>query len=207
MGEKLRWNMTLPNGEKLRWDMGPQYKWDGEVPDNPNPPQPMPDPENRVSSEITNTTLAAILQKIGEAEALLSGILITLTDEERKHLLKLGPTLPAFDQGASQDMQTSPQFIPDWVTPAETAKDIAIYNPLGQIEQRLATFQRKVEDTMMEVGHEIRTDTNAYYENVKGAAKRRVPGAQTVVDHLAPLYPNRRRRRSSGSSGTGSGTP
>ncbi len=198
MGEKLRWNMTLPNGEPLRWGMGPQFQWNGDVPANLNPPEPMPDPDNQVSAEIPAATLTSILAKIAEAEALLDGLLITLTDDERIHALKLGPTLPSFDQGAWQDMQTSPQFVPDWVAPVETGKDVALYSPLGQIEQRLESFQRKVEDTLMQTGHEIRKGTGAYYENVKAAAKRGVPGAQPVVDHLAPLYPARRGRRPGG---------
>lgn len=29
--------MTLPNGQPLRWDMGPEYTWDGNVPESAYP--------------------------------------------------------------------------------------------------------------------------------------------------------------------------
>ena len=37
MPEPLRWDMTLPNGQPLRWDMGPEYTWDGDIPNSAYP--------------------------------------------------------------------------------------------------------------------------------------------------------------------------
>ena len=65
MADPLRFDMILPDGQPLRWDMGPEYRWDGNVPENLQPKTPMQ--QNDISITVTAQAEADVLAK---AEAL-----------------------------------------------------------------------------------------------------------------------------------------
>jgi hypothetical protein len=90
MGEKLRWNMTLPNGEKLRWGMGPQFKWNGDVPDNLNPQPPPRMPQNLITATLSATLAAELLADLAALKAKQAAFLLALSPEAKKELMKMG---------------------------------------------------------------------------------------------------------------------
>src|SRR5882672_4352972 len=99
MPEPLRWDMTLPNGEPLRWD-SPQFVWDGFVPENLNPNQPMQ--QNLNSTAITQTQEDAIITKAGELRALIEAVTVAVPDDRRADLFRLGGGRMMYDQKCDQ---------------------------------------------------------------------------------------------------------
>lgn len=177
MPTPLLWNQP-----GLLWDT-PGVLWNGTA----ATPNPMPN-DNRVSAEITAANLTAILTKIAEIKALLP-FLLNLTKDERIQLPKLGPASLAFDEAVAQYMASAPTLIPPFVSAAEVAKDRALRLQLATIWRELSKLCEMVDDTRMLVGSEIWLAALSYYQMARQAAKRDVPGADTVYDDLKQRFP------------------
>lgn len=84
-------------------------------------------------------------------------------------------------------------------TQAEAANDLVFYDQvepfIGQLLQVLEIYQ----DTQQVAGSEAYTWTRVLYNTAQDAAANLVPGADAVVDDLAPLF--------EGQGGPGGGTP
>src|SRR4051812_39422666 len=123
MPEPLRWDMTLPNGQPLRYDMGPDFRWDGNVPEYLYPPNPMNDPNNKVSiviSDADKTMLLGHLQAVIDYFADKGPALTALQrrmqsiGEERASMLDVFPA----------EMNANASFRPSWISMPEVAKDV-----------------------------------------------------------------------------------
>lgn len=189
MAEPLRYGMTLPNGQPLRWNMGPQFVWGGNVPNNLYPPYVMSD-NNRLSITISDADKAAILAAIQTIRTKLP-FLLTLSDSERGELLKLGDKSKGYDAKCAAYMASHPQFIPHGVDAAETAKDRAALIPMMEIYSAYFPLGRDIESTMMIFGHEIMVANNGYYQSVKLSAKMHMPEAEPIYNDLKERYPGR----------------
>lgn len=157
--------------------------WDG-VAQNTNP-HPMPD-NNRIST----ADKAGVLAAIATIRTKLP-FLITLTDEERQGLSKLGDRTVDFDEKCALGMASHPELIPGYVIVAELLKDRALRTVLLEIFGLLNDLHQQVEDTLTELGHEIYVDDLSFYSAVREAARRGLPGAENLLDELASRFPGR----------------
>lgn len=186
MADALTWDSTS-NGTPLTWD-SPALTWDGAMPDTPsNPPIHMPN-DNRISAEVTAANVTAIMTKFTEINALLP-FLINLTKEERISLPKLGPASLAFDERCTSYMATAPNLIPPFVDEAEVGKDRALRLVLADLLREAKKLCEKLDDTLMLVGNEIWLADLSFYQTVRQAARRDVPGADTIYDDLRARFP------------------
>ena len=109
----------------LTWDSpglffdSPGLTWDGAAP-NPNP-HPMPD-DNRLSITLSAADKADVLAAIVTIHAKLP-FLLTLTDEERQGLAKLGDRTLDFDEKCALGMAMHPELVPGYVIVAKVIKD------------------------------------------------------------------------------------
>ena len=96
MSTPLTWDTELP----LTWD-SEALTCDGDAPEPPTPPNPsMPDPNNIVPAIITPEMLTSVLAKYDAIETELTTVLIALSEQERLRRLRVGTTVPPFDQAA-----------------------------------------------------------------------------------------------------------
>lgn len=144
--------------------------------------------DNRISAEVTAANKTAIMTKITEIGALLP-FLINLTKDERIQLPKLGASSLAFDEQCASYMATAPNLIPPFVTAAEVTKDRALRMVLSDVFRELKKLCEKVDDSLMLVGSEIWMADLSFYQTVRQAARRDVPGADTIYDDLKERFP------------------
>ncbi|MBK8093997.1 MAG: hypothetical protein IPK32_19005 [Verrucomicrobiaceae bacterium] len=154
--------------------------------------------DNRISAEVTAANKTAIMTKITEIGALLP-FLINLTKEERITLPKLGATSLAFDEQCASYMATAPNLIPPFVDTAEVTKDRNLRVVLADILRETCKLCEKLDDSLMLVGSEIWLADLSFYQTVRQAARRDVPGADTIYDEPEGALPRPSRR----SRGTG----
>lgn len=172
----------------LVWDDADSLVWDGDVPNQtPNTPTTMPN-DNRISAEVTAANKTVILTKIAEIKALLP-FLINLTKAERITLPKLGPASLAFDEQCGSYMASAPNLVPPFVTPAEVAKDRALRLVLADLFREAKKLCEQLDDTLLLVGSEVWMADISFYQTVKQAARRDVPGSDTVYDDLKMRFP------------------
>jgi hypothetical protein len=146
--------------------------------------------DNRISASITAADIAAILTKIQEIRGLLP-FMISLSDEGRKTIPKLGDKTMGFHEKAQGYMVTNPDFIPGFTDMAEVNKDAALRAQLMQVYPELKTLFDAFEDTLMVVGSELYMADLAYYQSVKQASKRNRAGAQVIYNDLAARFPGK----------------
>ncbi|MDZ4402145.1 hypothetical protein [Prosthecobacter sp.] len=158
--------------------------WDGTAP-TPNPHTTM---DNRISATLSPTDKATILTKVGEIQALLP-FLLNLTTDEKSALPKMSAIRDGMDEVFAQEMAAHPELVPGFVDMTELAKDRALRTPLRDLHQQICALCEGIEDTLTAAGVDTYMAYLSFYNNVKQAAKRNVPGANTVHENLKRFFP------------------
>lgn len=188
--EPLRYDMILPDGEPLRWDMGPEYVWDGNVPASAYPPIPNPmTTENRLSAELTDANLTAILGHLNAARALMP-FLVSIPMEERNGIAKFGDKSHAFDDKCADYEAQRADLVPAFVSVPETTKDRVLIAKVKTVNAALAQLADDGFCTELVLGGDIADSDKAFYAAVRLAAANNVPGAQAIYEDLKQRYPH-----------------
>jgi len=144
--------------------------------------------DNRISATLSPTDKTTILTKLGEISALLP-FLLNLTAEEKSSLPKMSAIRDGMDEAFSQEMTAHPEMVPNFVDMTEVAKDRALRTALRDLHQQMCALCEGLEDTLTAAGVDTYLAYLSFYNNVKQAAKRNVPGANTVLDNLKRFFP------------------
>lgn len=147
--------------------------------------------DNRISTEITPQKKAAIVAAIQALKTELQGIIINLNVDERQSLPKIGDKTLAFDEKCKAYMTQRPELVPGFVVMAEVNKDRKLVADLMPCLQELAPICEGLEDTIALAYTDIYTADLAFHANVKQAAKRGVPGTDTIYNDLKERFPGR----------------
>lgn len=177
MPEVLTWNA------QYHWN-DPALTWNGFV---PVPPNPMSD-DNRISAALTAQDITDINAAIQTIRTKLP-FLISISNQERREMAKLGDKSMGFDEKCAAYMASNPEFLPGFVVPAEVTKDRALRDLMMQFVPNLMTLCESVDDTVMVVNSELMMADLSYYQNVRQAAKRGRPGADTIYNDLRVRFP------------------
>ena len=159
----------------------------------------MPD-FNRISAELNDQDIADLRALVVTARSKLP-FMIGLTAQERKELAKLGDKSIGFDEKIQAYMVTNPEFIPGFVDPAEVRKDRLLRTRFMSFFPDFMTLAEHMEDTMTILGNEILMADLAYYQSVREASRRGVPGARQIYDDLRARFPGTGRPPSKAKSG------
>ena len=149
--------------------------------------------DNRISIEITPAKKTAIEAAIAALKAELAGITINLTKEERQTLAKVGDKTLAFDEKCKAYMGSRPELVPGFIDGDELAKDRKLVADLLPCLRELAPICEGLEDTISLAYTDIFVADLAFHASVKQAAKRGVPGTDTIYDDLKERFPGRPR--------------
>ncbi len=168
----------------------------------PNPSTNMPN--NQISATLSPADKDAVLAALQTIKTKLP-FLVGLPEDARGELARLGTRTVGFDQDCAAAMASKPELIPSFVNQAELGKDRALWSPLGEILGQIEQLFGSVRDTFDVLGAEIYDADRAFYNNVREAAKRGVPGAQAIYDTLKVRFPGRPRGSSGGSEAGRSG--
>ena len=150
--------------------------------------------DDEISWSLTPAEQAEVDAAIATLQRVLGPKLKHLTAQARIELPKMGDKTLAFVQKALEYAESSPQFLPPYVEHAALVADVAGVAALSPLAHALRALADGVADTEMLAGSEAYTAALAYYQSVKTAAKRGVPGAEAIYRDLAERFPGAPRK-------------
>jgi hypothetical protein len=146
---------------------------------------------NQISLSIPPEELEQAKQFYAQGNAILAPYLISLTNDQKAILPKMGEKSIPFVTKAAEYLAIPTTPTPPYVDAAELKIDISAYETLRQIRQVVAPTLEMLDDTMLLCGSEAYIAVLAFYNYLKGAAKMGVPGAKTIYDDLSTRFPGR----------------
>ncbi len=150
---------------------------------------------NKVSAEIPTADLAAMITSINSIKDKLP-FLIALLPDEKREMAKVGDKTVAFIMKALEYAQTTPTFVPTFLSVTEFAKDVKIITDLLKVFRPLQQLTTNLEDTIMQANTEAYHAALTYYSTVKGAMKAGEPNAKIIHEDLAERFPGKPRKAS-----------
>lgn len=140
--------------------------------------------KNTISFEVSEEKDTAI-QTSFETLSNELGFLIELSDKENRRLCKMGRKNLDFVHRSLQHAQTSPGYIPPFVSLEEFVKDVNLASYLRKFEKNLTILTEKVRSTATLAEAEAFRAGRLYYSTAKTAAGAGDEEAETVVKDLA----------------------
>lgn len=145
---------------------------------------------NNVSIELSKETVDNILKSISDIRNNLPK-LITLSNEQRQLLPKMGNKTVAFVSKSFEYAQQNPQVVPKFLDVAEFKKDVDAVNNLFQILAPLQKLAEELDDTIMLAGSEAYASSRSFYSALKNALNSGETGLKNVYDDLSTRFPSR----------------
>lgn len=147
--------------------------------------------QNLVSASLAPADKTAVQTSI-QAIATKLPFLISLTNDERKGGIKLGDKTVAFIEKAIDYAVANSALVPPYVNLVEIQKDYALQKDLIDIQQWMAGLLQKIEDTQQEAGVEALNGILGFYQAVRVASEKDVPGARAIYQDLNQRFPGRK---------------
>jgi hypothetical protein len=193
MPEPLRWDMILPNGQPLRFDMGPEFTWDGNVPEHLYPTNTMSTQQNLADITITDAAHTSITTKLGVVRGEIEAVATEVPADVAENLFRLGDKRLMFDQLCDTNMHQFANTVPDEVDLAKYDADGATILKLRAYQALLIAMLERVQGAIALHGSD-RMDANLTYFNYLKFGKRTgMANAAAIHDAIAPHYPTGRR--------------
>ncbi|MEH2232572.1 MAG: hypothetical protein V7K71_23565 [Nostoc sp.] len=132
-------------------------------------------------------------QDIQEIKAALQTVqkkmpfLITLSNEERRKLVKMGDKSLAFVNNSITAAQSNREILPATFDVEELVQDYQLAAALTELLTSMQQLTEQVDDTLMAVGSEAMTSSLTVYDYVKTASKK-TPGLKTVAEQLGERF-------------------
>jgi hypothetical protein len=146
--------------------------------------------ENRVSAVLSSADREAVLAAIQTIHSKLP-FLISLTPEQRKGMLKLGPKSVDFVNNALTVSNQNAQLLPPVFDQAEWQKDVELLTGLNAIATALSPLAEKIDDTLMVAGSEAYAAALSAYNYLKAANAS--GGLDGLLDDLGQRFARRSR--------------
>lgn len=143
---------------------------------------------NKISAEIPLETEESILRAVADVEAMLP-MLIGLSTEERRRLVKMGDRYAAFvDTAFVRARQFEDTYLPNPSTLAEFEKDIKLRASMKRILTAWNSLNEKLKDTKLVVDSEAYQGARIFYKSVNTFASEGDPDAQRIHDELSKYH-------------------
>ncbi|GAB3831244.1 hypothetical protein [Hymenobacter jeollabukensis] len=145
-----------------------------------------------MANQFNQDVAAAKLQKVQAAldviKTELGPLLISLTPDERKSMLRMGDKTVAFVQKTTDYATTNPGFVPAFVSLDELKQDAAGLAALAPILRQLEQLSLDTDSTLMVAGSEAYTNALTIYNYIKFQANNHQQGAQAAFDDLKSRF-------------------
>ncbi|QHG15094.1 hypothetical protein [Nostoc sp. ATCC 53789] len=113
--------------------------------------------------------------------------LITLSNEERRKLVKMGDKSLAFVNNSITAAQSNREILPATFDVEELVQDYQLAAALTELLTSMQQLTEQVDDTLMAVGSEAMTSSLTVYDYVKTASKK-TPGLKIVAEQLGERF-------------------
>lgn len=145
---------------------------------------------NNVSIVINEEAKAKIKTAIETIYANLP-LLITLSNDQRQTLPKMGDKTVAFVTKSLEYARQNPDLVPKYLDMNEYAKDVEAINALFQVASPLEKLVEELDDTMLLAGSEAYMASLAFYNALKAAMNAGEKGLKNIYDDLSSRFPGR----------------
>ncbi len=132
--------------------------------------------------------LAQVTDHVTQIQTLLQPYLLALTPEQRQILPKMKDKTVSFVSKALEYANANSQFAPAYLDVKSLADDINTVSELTPVKNPLASLSMQLNDTVMIAGSEAYVAALTFYNSVKQAARRNVPGAKAIYDDLKQRF-------------------
>ena len=139
---------------------------------------------------IDATVSVADLQAIKDAFATIKAklpFLVSLTNDERKSIVKTGAGSLSFVTKAFTAAQENPTIFPGSFDKDAFGRDCDLFATLTELNTLANQIAEQIDDTRMAVGGEAMRQAMQTYDYVKTGAKTN-PGLKTVADELGERF-------------------
>ncbi|MDR1337255.1 MAG: hypothetical protein LBK22_10550 [Tannerella sp.] len=130
-----------------------------------------------------------------EAMELFAEFSETLTPTERTRLVGAGIKNFGFIETAWNSAHVNPQLVPGYLDMVEFGGLIRDFQRKQRIHEQVAQFDRTVADSMLATANRAFKAASEYYNYLKEAARRNVPGAETEYRLLSVYFKSRGKHR------------
>jgi hypothetical protein len=155
---------------------------------------------NLVSAALTPEVKSQIQNNLNGIHSALP-FLLALSNEERQGGLKLGDKTVAFLEKAVDYAALNPHLVPPYMNLQEIQRDYQLQKDLIDVLQQIASLVQKIEDTQQEAGAEAYNGILAFYQAVKVASEKGVPGARAIHEDLGKRFPGRPKKANQPNAG------
>ncbi|MFD0738509.1 hypothetical protein ACFQZQ_04310 [Lysobacter koreensis] len=127
--------------------------------------------QNLVSLDYTDEQIAAAMAALQQIEAALPG-LIAMESGDRRGMMLLGPVSQPFARQTLRVLEQNPGIVPPSLNVAEARLDLAAFDKLTPVLERLQSLTTRVDDTLAALGSDVMDVALDGYNQIKlsGAA-------------------------------------
>ena len=144
--------------------------------------------------KIPEDVLQKIQLKLDEMINLLQPYLVVLTAQERQALAKMEEETLKFLEISHGFAVEYPDLFPSFMNTAVFKEKFSAVHALSCFAGRLNNFRDHICDTEMLAGSHAMEVAMTFYQTVKMAARRDIPGARVIFEELKPRLPSRKLR-------------
>ena len=142
------------------------------------------DPADKIALAGATTTLAGLAAKYS----------VNIPVDQKKTYTVIGQSRAGMDEAFIRSMNDHPDLIPSYVVLADVNVDRNFRIDIKDIVSPLSNIVEGLMDAELLANSDNYMAYTAYYNNVKMAAKRGVPGADAELAKLALFFPSTRRQ-------------
>lgn len=147
-----------------------------------------------ISIQIPPEVLVQVLDLQSQINQLMAPYVIALTPDERHDLPKMAEKTVSFVSKALDYAESNPEFAPKYLDIKALQTDVKAVTDLTSVEQPVQNLFIQLNDTIMMSGSEAYIAALMYYNSVKAAARRNVPGAKAIYDDLKVRFEQARKK-------------
>jgi len=140
--------------------------------------------QDSVTIVIPPDVLTQVLDLQTQVKTLLAPYLVALTPDERRGIPKMSDKTVTFVSKTLEYANAYPQFAPAYLNMEGLQIDVKAVDDLTSVEQLVENLASQVSDSIMLSGSEAYVAALTFYNSVKEAARRNVPGAKAIYDDL-----------------------
>ena len=145
---------------------------------------------NIVTRQVAENVKADVLGKLNNARQMLKPFYITLSDNQKRQLVKAGGGSQAFLEKSIDYAKTNPDFLPRFVDEQELNNDFLAYRAIREVERNLLRLVAEINDLSIDSGSDTFIALLAYYNSAKRAAAMGNSEAKAIVEDLGSRFNN-----------------
>ena len=149
--------------------------------------------KHRRGKKIPQDLLNTAQSKLDELTLLLEPCLVSLEESERKLIDKIGTDSIKFLKLSYEISLGNPELFPTFIKASSFGENINSTYELSRLFDKIEDLRYGISDTKTLIGNFAMEKALAFYNTIKIAARRDIPGAELIYKELKAAFPPRRK--------------